>query len=79
MRDLLWSDPEAKVGDWARSDPGEMVFWGLRPATKFLNANGLQKGIKLPIVSKSDMFHSCEFSQRICNKLRDAYQQSHNE
>jgi hypothetical protein len=39
MCDLLWSDPEAKVGDWARSDQGDPVLWGLRPATKSLNPN----------------------------------------
>jgi serine/threonine-protein phosphatase PP1 catalytic subunit len=40
--DLLWSDPDAKVEDWAPSDRGETVFWGLRSATKFLNDNGLE-------------------------------------
>jgi diadenosine tetraphosphatase ApaH/serine/threonine PP2A family protein phosphatase len=40
MYDLLWSDPEAKVGDWAWSDHGEKVLGGLRPSTKFLNLTG---------------------------------------
>jgi hypothetical protein len=70
MCDLLWSDPEAKVGDWGRSDHGKSVLWGLRPATKFLNPTGLQKGIELPIEPKSDTFDSYEFSRQICNRLR---------
>jgi hypothetical protein len=44
MHDLLSSDPEAKVGDWARSDHGEKVFWGLRLAAKFLNPTDYRRG-----------------------------------
>jgi serine/threonine-protein phosphatase PP1 catalytic subunit len=41
--DLLWSDPEPAIEDWGPNDRGaSIVTWGLKPALKFLNENGLE-------------------------------------
>ena len=39
--DLMWSDPSAKVADWAPSDRGTTFLWGLEPAKKFLCDNNM--------------------------------------
>jgi serine/threonine-protein phosphatase PP1 catalytic subunit len=46
VTDLLWSDPDCRVRQFAPSDRGETFLWGLTPAKQFLKANGLRKIIR---------------------------------
>lgn len=39
--DLLWSDPSRSCKEWEKSDRCETNLWGLEPALKFLESNGL--------------------------------------
>ena len=46
LADLVWSDPSAKVEEFAPSDRGLTVVWGEKVATKFLEENGFSKIIR---------------------------------
>lgn len=52
LSDLLWSDPDDSVEDWAPSMRGTTYVWGLKPAIAFLESNNLTRLIRAHQVVK---------------------------
>jgi serine/threonine-protein phosphatase PP1 catalytic subunit len=41
LADLLWSDPDRDVHEWGPNERGETISWGLKVASKFMEATKL--------------------------------------
>lgn len=46
LADLVWSDPNPTVDEFAPSERGLTVYWGIKPAQKFMESNGFTKIIR---------------------------------